>query len=247
MKKVDIATRDGICPAFVFHPPGADPWPGVLMFIDGPGMRPAIQQVAERLAGNGYYVLLPDLFYRSGPYAPVDPKIVFTDDELKEQHRAKYMALATPKAVMSDTEAFLAFLDAQAEVAPGGYGVVGYCMGGRLALIAAGSFPDRFAAAASYHGGGLANDTPTSPHLLAPKMTAKIYVAGATADANFDEEQKQRLDAALREAGVDYRIETYPAKHGWVPSDMPVHDPAEAEHHWRTLVPFFDAALKGTA
>jgi carboxymethylenebutenolidase len=117
-------------------------------------------------------------------------------------------------------------------------------MGGRLALIAAGTFPDRVAAAASYHGGGLANDTPTSPHLLAPQIRAKIYVAGAIEDANFTDEMKTLLEAALAEGGVDHRVETYPAHHGWVPRDMPAHDPVEAEHHWATLIPFFDGALK---
>lgn len=247
MNKVDIATRDGICPACVFHPQDHGPWPGVIMYMDGPGMRPAVQELAERLAGNGYYVLLPDYFYRSGPYAPVDPKVVFTNAELLERHRERFMTPATPERLMSDTEAFLAFLDARADVADGGYGVVGYCMGGRLALLAAGTFPERIAAAASYHGGGLANDAPSAPHVLAPRMKARVYVAGAIEDPHFDEEQKQRLETALANAGVDHVVETYPAKHGWVPRDMAVHDPQEAEHHWRTLVPFFDATLKAPA
>lgn len=117
-------------------------------------------------------------------------------------------------------------------------------MGGRLALIAAGTYPDRIAVAASHHGGGLANDTPSSPHLLASKMQARIYVAGATDDPNFDEAMKQRLEQALTEAGVDHRIETYPAKHGWVLRDMPVHDPKEAEHHWQRLLPLLRGVLK---
>jgi carboxymethylenebutenolidase len=138
----------------------------------------------------------------------------------------------------------LEFLAAQPEVQKGPIGVFGYCMGGRLSLIAAGTYPDRISVAASYHGGGLANDTPTAPHLLAGKMKAKVYVAGATEDPNFPDEQKERLEAALTAAGVDHRIETYPAKHGWVPRDTLVHDAAEAEHHWRTLVPLFDGVLK---
>jgi carboxymethylenebutenolidase len=214
------------------------------MYMDGPGMRPAVHELAERLAQAGYAVLLPDLFYRSGAYAPIDPMVVFTDTALREAHRERFMALATPKAVMADTEKLLALIATLPEVAAGPIGVVGYCMGGRLALIAAGSFPDRIAVAASYHGGGLANDTPTSPHLLAGKMAAKIYVAGAIEDANFSDAQKERLIAALGEAGVDHVVETYPAKHGWVPRDMPVHDPEEAEHHWRTLIPLMDSVLK---
>jgi carboxymethylenebutenolidase len=244
MLKVEIETPDGLCPAWLSTPAGEGPWPGVLMFMDGPGMRPAVQEMAERLAGNGYAVLLPDLFYRSGPYEPVDPRIVFTDPALREAHREKLMAPATPARVMSDTGPFLDFLAARPEVASGPVGVVGYCMGGRLALIAAGTYPDRIAAVASFHGGGLANDTPSSPHLLAPRIKARVYVAGAIEDANLPDEMRDRLEAALTEGGVDHRIETYPARHGWVPRDTPVHDPEEAEHHWRTLVPFFDNMLK---
>jgi carboxymethylenebutenolidase len=100
------------------------------------------------------------------------------------------------------------------------------------------------AVAASYHGGGLANDTPTSPHLLAPQIRAKVYVAGAIEDANFTDAMKATLERAFVEAGVDHRVETHAAHHGWVPRDTPAHDPAEAEHHWRSLIPLFDGVLK---
>ncbi len=244
MHKVEIETRDGQCPAYVHHPDGAGPWPAVLMYMDGPGIRPAMQEIAERLAHQGFYVLLPDLFYRAGPYEPVDVARVWADPALRAQHRDTFMASATPRNVMSDTEALLDHLASQPQVLSGPVGIVGYCMGGRLALIAAGSFTDRIAAAASYHGGGLANDTPSSPHLLAPRMSAKLYVAGATNDPNFPDDMKQRLADALSDAGVEHKIETYPAKHGWVLRDMLVHDPAETEHHWQTLVPFLESALK---
>ncbi len=244
MRTVEIETRDGTCPAYIHTPEGSGPWPAALMYMDAPGMRPAMHEIAARLASHGYYVLLPDLFYRSGLYEPVDPKTIFSDPTRRAEHFAKLVTPATPEAVMSDTEALLAFIDGDPDAAPGPYGVFGYCMGGRLALTAAGTFPDKFAAAASYHGGGLANDAPTSPHLLADRIQAKVYVAGAIEDANFDDAQKARLEQALADADVDHVVETYPAKHGWVPSDMPVHDPAQAEHHWQTLVPLFDGVLK---
>lgn len=244
MRTLQVRTPDGILPTYLHTPAKGGPWPGVILYMDGPGIRPAVHDIAARLASAGYAVALPDLFYRAGPYEPVDPKIVFTDPVLKRHHRETYMETATPGNVMSDTEALFDALDADPDVADGPFGVVGYCMGGRLALIAAATFPDRFAAAASYHGGGLATDTPSSPHLLAPHMRARIYVAGAIEDGNFTDEMKARLEKALRQAGVDHVVETYPAKHGWVPGDMPVHDPEEAEHHWRTLIPLFDATLK---
>lgn len=244
MEKIEIATRDGVCPACACRPEGEGPWPAVIVYMDGPGMRPAVTEIGERLARNGYFALVPDLFYRSGPYAPVDPKVVWTDKALREAHRVKFMEPAKPEPIMSDTAALLDFLAARPDVRPGPVGVVGYCMGGRLALIAAGTYPDRIAAAASYHGGGLASDAPSSPHRLAARMQARIYVGGATDDANFDDAQKARLEAALSEAGVDHVVETYPAKHGWVLRDMPVHDPAEAEHHWRTLLALLDGVFK---
>jgi carboxymethylenebutenolidase len=148
---------------------------------------------------------------------------------------------------MADTPAFFDTLADDFQVRAGPVGMVGYCMGGRLALIAAGTYPDRIAAAASYHGGGLADDKPSSPHLLAPRIRAKIYVGGAIEDASFPDDMKARLEAALTEANVDHTIETYPARHGWVPADMPAHNAAEAEHHWRTLIPFLDDVLKAEA
>lgn len=243
MQCVDVRMRDGVCPTWLHKPEGEGAWPAVILYMDGPGIRPALHRMARRLASAGYVVLLPDLFYRSGAYEPIDPKVTFTDPVLRQAHREKYMAPATPRAVMADTEALLAFMATRMEIASGPIGVVGYCMGGRLALIAAGTFPDRIAAAASYHGGGLANDAPGSPHLLAPRIRARVYVAGAIEDANFDDDQKQRLAEALAAAGVDHVVETRPARHGWVPDDTHVHDPAEAEHHWQTLLALFGRSL----
>jgi carboxymethylenebutenolidase len=117
-------------------------------------------------------------------------------------------------------------------------------MGGRLSIATAGHFPDRVAAAASYHGGQLATDAPDSPHRLAPVMQARVYVAGAIEDRGFDDAQKQRLEEALTAAHVDHRVETYNARHGWVPSDTPAHDPAAAERHWQTLFDLFAGTLR---
>jgi carboxymethylenebutenolidase len=242
--KVDIPTRDGTCPSYVFRPQNGAPWPAVLVFMDGLAIRPAMLELGERLATHGYFVLLPDLFYRSGPYEPMDPHSVFSDPEKRKILFEKFFALATPANIMSDTGAFLDYLAAQPDVRPGGIGTTGYCMGGLMSLTAAGTYPDRIAAAASFHGGRLATEAPDSPHLLAPRIEARVYVAGAIEDASFPDDMKQRLADALSHAGVDYTIETYPAKHGWVFRDTPVYDAAAAERHWRTLVAFFDAVLK---
>jgi carboxymethylenebutenolidase len=244
MSKIDIRTKDGTCPSYVYRPSGSGPWPAVLVFMDGLGIRPAVLEVGERLATYGYFVLLPDLFYRSGPYEPMDPRAVFTDPDKRKLLLEKFFALATQANIMGDTREFLDYLAAQPDVKPGGIGTTGYCMGGLMSLTAAGTYPDRIAASASYHGGRLATDAPTSPHLLAPKIQARVYVAGAIEDPSFPDDMKARLEDALTQAGVDHEIETYPAKHGWVFRDTPVYDAAAAERHWKTMLALFDAKLK---
>lgn len=237
---IDVTTPEGVMPTHVHTPHGAGPWPAVIMLMDAPGIRPALQDLAARLAQHSFAVFLPDLYYRAGPYEPIDAKKVFGDPELREAHRAKFMSALTPDNTQSDIGALLEAITLHDAAQGGPVGVVGYCMGGRLAIAAAGTFGDRIAIAAAYHPGGLVSDKPGSPHLLAPRISAKLYVAGATDDKNFTEDQKARLIAALDEAGVESEVETYPAHHGWVPADMPAHDPEEAEHHWRTLVPLME-------
>jgi carboxymethylenebutenolidase len=244
MNKIDIKTRDGICPSYVYRPAGGGPWAAVLIFMDGLGIRPAMLEIGERLATQGYYVLLPDLFYRSGPYEPMDPHTVFADPEKRKILMEKFFAPATQANIMSDTRAFLDFLATQPDVKPGGVGTTGYCMGGLMSLTAAGTYPDRILATASYHGGRLATDAPESPHLFAPKIKSRVYIAGAIEDQSFPDDMKERLEKALTTAGVDHKIETYQAKHGWVFRDTPVYDAAAAERHWQTLVALLDGKLK---
>jgi carboxymethylenebutenolidase len=243
MSSIEITTRDGVCPSYVYRPSGSGPWPAVLVFMDAPAIRPAMLEIGERLATSGYFALVPDLYYRSGPYAPMDPRELRSNPE-KRAAQQKMRALATSANIMSDTAAFLDYLAAQPDVKPGGVGTTGYCMGGFFSLSAAGTYPDRIAAAASYHGGRLASDDADSPHRLAPKMKARIYVAGATDDDSFPGEMKARLEEALTDARVDHKIETYPAKHGWVFRDIAVYDAAASERHWKTMIELFDATLQ---
>jgi carboxymethylenebutenolidase len=244
MTQIDIKTRDGVCRSYLYRPAGTGPWPAVLVYMDGLAIRPAMLQIGERLATHGYFVLLPDLFYRAGPYEPMDPKTMFADPAKRKILMEKYFATATSANIMSDTRAFLDSLAAQPDVKRGGIGATGYCMGGRLALIAAGTYPESIIAVASYHGGRLANDDPDSPHRLAPRMKARVYVAGAIEDQSFPDDMKQRLEEALTAAGVEHEIETYPARHGWVFADFPVYDAAASERHWRTMLALFDSTLR---
>jgi carboxymethylenebutenolidase len=240
---IGVTTDDGVCPVHVFQPPGAGPWPAVLIFMDAIGIRPALFEIGERLAAHGYYAALPDLYYRSGHYEPMDAKRIFTDEAYRAQLR-NHVGKLGPANTMRDIHALLGFLATQSAVAPGKVGATGYCMGGGIAITAAGNFPDRFAVIAAYHPGNLATDAPESPHLLAPKLQAKVYVGAASDDPTFPDAMKQRFEAALRDAGVELTIETYAANHGWVPSDTPVHDGAAAERHWQTLFAHLDASLK---
>ncbi len=244
MNPISITTKDGSCRSYVYRPAGNGPWPAVLVFMDALAIRPALLELGERLATYGYFVLVPDLFYRSGAYEPMDPATLFSDPEKRKVLFEKYVAPATQANIMSDTRAFLDYLAEQPDVKPGKIGTTGYCMGGLMSLTAAGTFPAEIAAAASYHGGRLATDDPQSPHLLAPKMRSRVYVGGAIEDDSFPDDMKARLEAALTQAGVDHKIETYPAKHGWVFRDIPVYDAAASERHWQTLTALMDGTLK---
>jgi carboxymethylenebutenolidase len=241
-----VVTTDGSLPVSLFRPEGEGPWPPVILYMDGLGVRPALFDIAERIAAAGYFVLLPDLFYRTGPTDPEDGRrMLFGAEESRREWFQKHIAPLTVARAMGDTAALLDFIDAEDDILKPRVGVTGYCMGGRFALAAAGTFPDRIAAAASYHGSRLVTGDPDSPHHLAPQMKARVYVGGAIEDAGFTGAMKQQLEAALAEAGVEHAVETYAARHGWVPADTPVHDAAAAERHWRTLMALFDDTLRG--
>lgn len=243
---IQLRTNDGLCPTHLFEPDGQGQYPGVVMFMDGLGIRPALFDMAARMAAGGYCVLLPDLYYRSG-YVVRDTATLFTDPVTRADWSTRVMPTVSVANIMRDMPAFLALLDTRATVSKGPFGTTGYCLGGKLSLAAAGHYADRVAAAASYHGGQLATDAPDSPHLLAPAMKARLYVGGATNDSGFDDAQKQRLEDALTASRVDHLIETYNARHGWVPADTAAHDPVAAERHWETLFRLLDSTLRGGA
>jgi carboxymethylenebutenolidase len=247
MSQTEIAlpTPDGAARAYTFTPEGAGPWPGVIFLMDAPAIRPALFDMCERIAAHGYYVILPDLFWRIGPYAPINIAEVFKDEAARRAVFGPMMASTDPEKAMRDIGACLDYLAAQPQVKGAKVGVTGYCMGGGLALRAAGAFPDRVAAAAAFHGGRLATDAPDSPHLLAPKMKAKVLVAGADADAGFPPEQAEKLKAALDAARVENTVTIYQgARHGYAPADMPVYDREASERHFRELFALLDESLR---
>lgn len=237
-----ITTADGPCPVTLAVPDGQGPWPGVIMYCDAGGVRTAVWQMAERLSGLGYVVLVPDVYYRSGDWAPFDMKTVF-NDKAERQRLFAMIGSITPEAMESDARAFFDYLAARQEVTGETFGTTGYCMGGRTSLIVAGRVPERVAAAMSFHGGGLASEDPGSPHLLAGKIRAAVYVGGAADDASFTTEQAETLDEALTDAGVEHTIEWYPALHGFAVPDNAPYDEAAAERHWAAMKDFFGAHL----
>jgi len=241
---VIIKTRDGNCPAALFTPADKQgPWPPVIFFMDGLGIRPTLWEMGQRLADGGYLVLLPDLYYRLGSYPPMIPAQVFGDPKLREE-LMKFISSLNRDRKISDASAFADFLSSRPDVKGDRLGATGYCMGGNVALTAAGALPERFAAAASFHGGGLATDKEDSPHLFVKNITGRVYVAGAVEDANFTEEQKNQLEQALTDAGVNHLIETYPgAHHGFAIADHPAFAPDAAERHWTALFKLFQETL----
>jgi carboxymethylenebutenolidase len=245
---VTIPTPDGEARAFVFTPDqGAGPWPAVIMYMDALAIRPTLFEMAGRLASNGYYVLLPDMFWRLGGYEPLVPTEVFADREKTQVLFTKFMGSTDPERSMRDTGAFLDWLARQPKARADKVGVCGYCMGGMMAIRAAGSYPGRVAAAAAFHAGGLVTDTPDSPHLLAPKIRAKVLVAGADEDSYFTEAQYETLKKAFADAGVKGDVSIWRGKlHGYAPNDMPVYDEEASERHWREMLALFGETLKET-
>lgn len=242
-EEISIRTQDGDCPAHVLTPEGEGPWPAVLFYMDGLAIRPALVDMAARLADYGYLVLLPDLFYRAGRYEPLDPKVVFATGNVRAALGHLFGSTDNKRAA-EDTAAFLEYIDTRKDVLGAKVGTTGYCMGGGLSLTVAGKFPDRIAAAASFHGGNLATDSELSPHLNAPSIKARVYVAGADNDASYPPEMAARLEKALTDAGVDHKCEIYEgAAHGWTMTDFPVYNPAAAERHWRELTTLFAETL----
>lgn len=241
-EQTTIETADGACTAYLVAPEGPGPWPAVIFYMDGFGIRPAIMEMAANLASRGYVVLLPDLFYRFGVYGPLVPTEIMNGDA--RAVLGPLMGSTDTLKVAEDTRFYIEYLDGRPDVAKTKMGTVGFCMGGGMALVAAACYPDRIGAAASFHGGNLATDEPTSPHLMLDKLKAEVYVGIADNDHSFPPDMAERFAAALRDAGVQYKSEVYEGKsHGWMKPDMPVYDAEAAERGWKELFALYSRAL----
>lgn len=237
-----VTTDDGSCPVSLHTPDSGGPWPGVVMYPDAGGARPTFRAMADRLAGYGYAVLVPDVYYRDGDWAPFTMSTVF-EDPAERKRLFGMIAKVTPEIMASDAAALFDYLGGRPEVRGDAFGTTGYCMGGRTSLVVAGRLPERVAAAMSFHGGGLVTDAADSPHLLADRIRAAVYVGAAKSDRSFTAADGELLDKALTAAGVEHVIEWYSAFHGFaVPDNGPYDEPA-ARKHWDAMRSFFGTHL----
>lgn len=241
---VEIRTADGTADGFLYRPEGARRWPGVIHLTDIGGIRPAHQDMARRLADKGYAVLLPNIFYRTGR----PPMFDFTPGMGDERSMKRFAELSrplTPEAMERDAAAYVDFLAAHASVSEGAMGVVGYCFTGSMAVRTAAVRPEKIAAVASFHGGGLFTDAPTSPHLVLPRIKAALYFGHAIQDRSMPKEAIEKLDRALDAWGGKFSSEVYEgAYHGWTVPQTPVYNQQQAERAFEKLTEWFAKALK---
>ncbi|PYQ81223.1 MAG: dienelactone hydrolase [Acidobacteria bacterium] len=249
---VEVKTPDGVCDAAFIHP-ATGSHPGVLIWPDAFGLRPSMRDIGKRIAAEGYSVLVPNPFYRLAK-APViqDPSSFSFQNPADMAKLQPLMAsINAAGAAEKDASAYVAFLDAQPQVNKAKkMGTQGYCMGGPLVVRTAAALPDRIGAGASFHGGGLVTDTPASPHLLAPKIKARMYFGIASNDDMRQPDAKDKLREAFAAAKVPAEIEVYPESlHGWCVPDMPmqngkpIYNKPDAEKAWAKLVALYKRAL----
>jgi carboxymethylenebutenolidase len=240
-RQIDINSVDGAMNSFVVHPEEGGPFPVLLFYMDAPGKREELHDMARRLAAVGYFVVLPNLYYRRSH-----------DFRLKERTDAEmavmfeHMHSLNAATTQCDTRAMLGFVDADPAADATRIGALGYCMSGPFVMWAAAAFPDRLACIASIHGANMATTQPDSPHRVAPMIRCESYFACAEIDKWAPPADIQQLQAALHAAGTPHRIEWYPGvEHGFVfPQRAGIYDRAAAERHWERLFNLFGRKLR---
>jgi carboxymethylenebutenolidase len=248
---VEVNTPDGTCDA-AFIRPTSGSYPGVLFWPDGFGLRPSMREMGKRLAVEGYSVLVPNPFYRvaKAPIFESASSFDFSKPEVRAKLQPLVASVTAPGNAERDAVAYIAFLDAQPQVNKAKkIGTQGYCMGGALVVRTAATLATRVGAGASFHGGGLVTDKPDSPHLLAPKIKARMYFGVASNDDMRQPDAKDKLKEAFAAANVPAEIEVYAGLHGWCVSDMPFQDGKplyngpDAERAWTKLLALYKTAL----
>jgi carboxymethylenebutenolidase len=240
-KHLDIPTADGAMNSFVVYPDEGGPHPVVLFYMDAPGKREELHDMARRLASVGYYVVLPNLYYRNTPDWWLTERT-----EANMAHMFSLMATLDARTTEVDTAALLKFVDAQPEARASRLGAVGYCMSGPFVMWAAAQFGGRISCIASIHGANMATDAPDSPHRMAPRLLCESYFACAEIDKWAPPADIEQLASALKAAGTPHRIEWYPAvEHGFVfPQRGTIYNRTAAERHWERLFSLFARNLR---
>jgi carboxymethylenebutenolidase len=240
---IDVPTPDGVADCYLSKPAGDASHPGVLFMIDAIGLRPRIEQMADRIAAEGYVVLAPNVFYRAGR-APLWETPDLRDPDSRGRFMRSLgplMGALTPAAVTADGRAYLDKLE---ELTDGPVGVTGYCFGGWLGWMIAAAYPDRVAALGGFHTGRMVTDGQDSPHLLAPSVRAEVYWGHADQDQSMPAASIATLDRAMDDAGVRHTTEIYDgARHGYTMSDMGAYDEAAAERHFEALFALLRRAI----
>jgi carboxymethylenebutenolidase len=241
---IEIRTADGTADGFIYRAEGERRLPGVIHLTDIGGIRQSHRDMARRLAEKGYTVLMPNVFYRTTKPPVIDIKIGLGDPKTMQRF-AELREPLTPEAVERDGTAYVNFLTSHKAASGGSIGVVGYCFTGAFAMRTAAANPAKVAAVASFHGGGLYTDEPTSPHLVLPRIKAQLYFGHATNDRSMPQEAIEKFDRALAAWGGKYQSEVYDgAFHGWTVADAPVYNQAQADRAFQKLTELFAASLR---
>src|SRR5438874_3135515 len=241
---LDIATNDGAMETLICHPERGGPYPAVLLLMDAPGIREELRDMARRLGTVGYYVLLPNLYYRAGRDTIYGPDVLEHGSAEHARMRAVRTKMTIPP-VMDDVAAMLAFIDRQQAAKQGPVGAHGYCMSGPYALAAAARYPDRVAAAASLYGNWPINDAEESPHLSLGKITGELYIACAEHDELAPLPMVEELRGLFRRAGTAGEIELNPAvHHGFALPERWCYDKPAAERHWERMIALYRKRLE---
>jgi carboxymethylenebutenolidase len=239
----DVPTRDGAMETFICHPERGGPYPPVLLLMDAPGIREELRDMARRLATVGYYVLLPNLYYRAGRDTVFGPDVLEPGSAERERMRAVRTRMTIPP-VMDDVAALIAVADAENAAKPGPVGAHGYCMSGPYALAAAARYPGRIAAAASFYGTWLVSDAEESPHQSLGKVKGELYIACAEHDELAPLPMVEELRGLFGRAGNPGEIELYPGvHHGFAFPQRWCYDKPAAERHWERLIALYRRRL----
>ena len=240
---LDLATKDGAMETFICHPERGGPYPPVLLLMDAPGIREELYDMARRLATSGYYVLLPNLYYRAGRDTKYGSDVLKHGSEEHQRMRAVRTKMTIPPA-MDDVAAMIAFADGQAAAKKGPVGAHGYCMSGPYALAAAARYPDRVLAAASFYGTWLVSDAVESPHLTLGKAKGELYISCAEHDELAPPEMVKELKALFDKSGVAGELEVHPGvHHGFAFPQRWCYDKPAAERHWERLIALYRRRL----